>query len=300
MATREELNEKISREIEEEERKRKNKKILKILSFIFIPLFILFSISYVSLRYIGNIGIVVKEYPFYNIKITDDFHGVKVVQFSDVHFGEFTEKGKIDELIKLINNTNPDIVVFTGDLVDVNYAVNLTDQEYLISSFKKINASLGKYAIKGEEDSDSFDTIFNNSGFEILNNEVRKIYINDSYINLIAVDNNYGVYPTLLNNYDGSKFSIAITHFSDNSDNIVNTFAPDIILAGNSHNGQVRIPFIGPMMKRIGSKKYIDSYYKINDTELYISSGIGNTKYNMRLFNHPSINFFRLKKEASS
>lgn len=300
MATREELNEKISREIEEEERRRKNKKILKILSFIFIPLFILFSISYVSLRYIGNIGIVVKEYPFYNIKITDDFHGVKVVQFSDVHFGEFTEKGKIDELIKLINNTNPDIVVFTGDLVDVNYAVNLTDQEYLISSFKKINASLGKYAIKGEEDSDSFDTIFNNSGFEILNNEVRKIYINDSYINLIAVDNNYGVYPTLLNNYDGSKFSIAITHFSDNSDNIVNTFAPDIILAGNSHNGQVRIPFIGPMMKRIGSKKYIDSYYKINDTELYISSGIGNTKYNMRLFNHPSINFFRLKKEASS
>lgn len=300
MATREELNEKISREIEEEERKRKNKKILKILSFIFIPLFILFSISYVSLRYIGNIGIVVKEYPFYNMKITDDFHGVKVVQFSDVHFGEFTEKGKIDELIKLINNTNPDIVVFTGDLVDVNYAVNLTDQEYLISSFKKINASLGKYAIKGEEDSDSFDTIFNNSGFEILNNEVRKIYINDSYINLIAVDNNYGVYPTLLNNYDGSKFSIAITHFSDNSDNIVNTFAPDIILAGNSHNGQVRIPFIGPMMKRIGSKKYIDSYYKINDTELYISSGIGNTKYNMRLFNHPSINFFRLKKEASS
>ena len=300
MATREELNEKISREIEEEERRRKNKKILKILSFIFIPLFILFSISYVSLRYIGNIGIVVKEYPFYNMKITDDFHGVKVVQFSDVHFGEFTEKGKIDELIKLINNTNPDIVVFTGDLVDVNYAVNLTDQEYLISSFKKINASLGKYAIKGEEDSDSFDTIFNNSGFEILNNEVRKIYINDSYINLIAVDNNYGVYPTLLNNYDGSKFSIAITHFSDNSDNIVNTFAPDIILAGNSHNGQVRIPFIGPMMKRIGSKKYIDSYYKINDTELYISSGIGNTKYNMRLFNHPSINFFRLKKEASS
>ena len=300
MATREELNEEISREIEEEERRRKNKKILKILSFIFIPLFILFSISYVSLRYIGNIGIVVKEYPFYNIKITDDFHGVKVVQFSDIHFGEFTEKGKIDELIKLINNTNPDIVVFTGDLVDVNYAVNLTDQEYLISSFKKINASLGKYAIKGEEDSDSFDTIFNNSEFEILNNEVRKIYINDSYINLIAVDNNYGVYPTLLNNYDGSKFSIAITHFSDNSDNIVNTFAPDIILAGNSHNGQVRIPFIGPMMKRIGSKKYLDSYYKINDTELYISSGIGNTKYNMRLFNHPSINFFRLKKEASS
>lgn len=294
------MNEEISRKIDEEERKRKSLKILKILSFIFIPLFVLFSISYVSLRFIGNIGIVVKEYPFYNMKITDDFHGVKVVQFSDVHFGVFTEDEKIDELIKLINNTNPDIVVFTGDLVDVNYAVNLTDQEYLISSFKEIKATVGKYAIKGEEDGDSFDTIFNNSGFEILNNEIRKVYINDSYINLIAVDDNYDVYSTLLSDYDGSKFSIAITHFSDNSDNIVDVFAPDIILAGNSHNGQVRIPFIGPMMKRIGSKKYIDSYYKINDTELYISSGIGNTKYNMRLFSHPSINFFRLKKGVSS
>ena len=81
----------------------------------------------------------------------------------------------------------------------------------------------------------------------------------------------------------------------DNSDYIIESFNPNLILAGHSHNGQVRLPFIGPLMKRIGSKKYIDSYYEINDTKLLISGGIGNTKYNMRLFNHPSINFIRLR-----
>ena len=48
-------------------------------------------------------------------------------------------------------------------------------------------------------------------------------------------------------------------------------------------------------MKKEGAKKYFSPYYKINDTELYISGGLGNKDYEFRLFNHPSINFYRLR-----
>ena len=45
-----------------------------------------------------------------------------------------------------------------------------------------------------------------------------------------------------------------------------------------------------------GSKKYYENYYKVNDTDLYVSSGIGESRINFRLFNKPSINFYRINK----
>ena len=56
--SRTEKNSDIAEEILEEERKLRNKKVFKILMWIFIPLFIIFTVSYTCLRYIGNIGIV--------------------------------------------------------------------------------------------------------------------------------------------------------------------------------------------------------------------------------------------------
>ncbi len=43
-------------------------------------------------------------------------------------------------------------------------------------------------------------------------------------------------------------------------------------------------------------KKYYENYYKVNDTDLYVSSGIGESRINFRLFNKPSINFYRINK----
>ena len=68
----------------------------------------------------------------------------------------------------------------------------------------------------------------------------------------------------------------------------------DLVLAGHSHNGQVRLPFIGALVKPNYAKKYYDEYYKIKNTDLYISSGIGVSEVNFRLFNRPSFNLYRL------
>ena len=76
---------------------------------------------------------------------------------------------------------------------------------------------------------------------------------------------------------------------------ILNKREVNLILAGNSLGGQINIPKIGGIIKVNGSKEYIDNYYKINNTDLYVSSGVGTRKYPYRLFNHPSINLFRLK-----
>ena len=76
-------------------------------------------------------------------------------------------------------------------------------------------------------------------------------------------------------------------------------YKPNLILAGHSHNGQIRLPIIGGLTKFEEAKKYSNSKYNIDNTTLFISGGLGTSKYEFRLFNHPSINFYRLVKETN-
>ena len=290
--SRVEKNHEIIEELEDEEKRKKNKKMFKILLWIFLPLFIIFTISYTCLRYIGNIGIMVREYPVYNSKIDKEFNGIKIVQFSDIHFSKHSSVDTIKDLVSLINKANPDIVIFTGDLIDKDYNIKSEEKEEIMSEFKNIKSSLGKYAIKGEEDNQDFKDIFDNSNFIILDNQIEKININASSINLIAVDETYTTEQVVV---DNNNFSIAVVHKPDLADRINQELKPDIIIAGHSHNGQVILPFIGAVMKKEGAKKYYSSYYELGDTKLYISGGIGNSKYQFRLFNHPSFNLYRLR-----
>lgn len=293
MESRSEKNLEIAEEIEKEERKDKNKKVFKILFWTFIPLFIFFGISYTLLRFVGNMGLVVREYPVYIEKLDNELDGLKIVQFSDIHFNQYTSYDKIETLVNSINKTNPDIVIFTGDLIDKEYIIDNENKEKLIEELSKINAKIGKYAIYGDEDGSNFKDIFDNINFEILDNEVYNIYIGSSLINIIAVDSKYETFE--LPKFDDDNLVIAITHKPDLADKIVSDFKPDMILAGHSLNGQIVLPLIGPLIKKDGAKKYISSYYEINNTLLYVSGGIGNSNYEFRLLNHPSINFFRIR-----
>ena len=289
--SRVEKNSEIIEEIEDEERKKRNKKIFKILMWIFLPLFILFTVSYTLLRYVGNIGIVVREYPIYSENIDNNINGLKIVQFSDIHFSNYTKISTIKEMVKLINKTNPDIVIFTGDLIDNEYIISNEDKETLINEFNSITSTIGKYAIKGEDDGQDFKDIFDSSNFIILENKIEKINIGSSIISLIAVSDDYKD----LEIEDNSNYVIGVIHKPDLADKLIDDFNPNMIIAGHSHNGQIILPLIGPLMKKEGAKKYVSSYYKINNTNLYISGGIGNSKYQFRLLNHPSINFYRLR-----
>lgn len=291
--SRSKKNLEMAKEIESEERKEKSKKVVKIFLKIFIPVFSFVLISYILLRFVGNMGIVVREYAVYNDNLPDDFNGLKIVQFSDLHYNENTSFNSIKSLVELINETNPDIVIFTGDLINKDFYIKSDLKEDMMKEFNNINARIGKYAIKGEEDGDDFKDIFDNSGFIILENEIENVFINSSIINLIALDKTYSFSDIEGNNTD--YYSIALIHEPDLADRIVNDFNPELILAGHSHNGQIILPFIGPILMKKDSKKYVSSYYKIDNTDLYVSGGLGNSTYEFRLFNHPSINFYRLR-----
>ncbi len=95
---------------------------------------------------------------------------------------------------------------------------------------------------------------------------------------------------------DDISYKIILCHEPDYIDTIVKDYNVDLVLSGHSHNGQINIPYIKKFFLPKGSRKYYDNYYKVQDTDLYVSSGVGLSRLNLRMFNKPSINFYRINK----
>lgn len=273
------------------------KKTLKI----FITIIILIILLLLYSRFIGTIGLNTKEYTIEDNNISNDFDGIKIVHFSDMHYKRIITKDRIDKIINEINLINPDIVIFTGDLIDQDSEINEDDITYLKEVLSKINAKYGKYSVIGNHDY-SIDieilrSIYKESNFNLLENSYDIIYGKDNnklYIGGIST----GAFSDIVLNkmkYDEESYKIIILHEPDYTDEII-SLNPNLILGGHSHNGQVNIPYLKKYFVPTGSKKYYDEHYLVNNTNLYISSGIGVSRYNFRLFNHPSINFYRINK----
>ncbi len=274
------------------------KKVLKV--FIIIITLIVLLLLYS--RFIGTTGLTTKEYTIKDNNISDDFDGIKIVHFSDLHYKRIITKDRIDKLINEVNLINPDIVMFTGDLIDQDSDITEDDISYLKETLSKINAKYGKYSVIGNHDYsidiETLRNIYKESNFKLLENSYDIIYgknNNKLYIGGIST----GAFSdTVLNkmSYNEECYKIIILHEPDYTDEII-SLNPNLILGGHSHNGQVNIPHLKKYFVPTGSKKYYNEHYLVNNTNLYISSGIGVSRYNFRLFNHPSINFYRLNKD---
>ena len=305
--TRQEINEEKQKEIFKEQNKENIKKSIKIFLKIILFFIIFITIFFYYTTYISTVKIQVREYRINNKKIPSNFNGLKIIQLSDLHYGSTMFIKNVQEIVTLINERNPDLIVFTGDLINKDFKLSSKEQEKLINELKKLNASLGKYAISGEEDLESFTTIFNQSDFTILSDESELIY-NDNINPILLVgvttpikDNDsletaYSYFKEPTHNPD--IYTITLLHQPDYVDDIINNYNTDLFLAGHSHNGNIRVPILIYSMKKEGAKKYDQDYYDLENKQLFISSGLGtNNSNSIRLFCRPSINFFRLSNK---
>ena len=298
--TREELNKAIHNEINEEQNSSKKKNIIKFIIKTIIFAIIFFTLFFTYTTYISTSKVGIREYRIKNKKIPENLSGLKIIQLSDLHFGSTMFNNNVKEIQIMVNKRKPDIIVFTGDLINKKYKLDSKEQEELISHLKNMDASLGKYAILGDEDNELVSTIFNQSDFTVLRNEYELIYKEDNNALLLIgissknkdIEKAYNYFKE--ENHNKNIYTIVLTHMPDTADELISTHQTDLILAGHSHNGEIRIPFADyPIFKYEGAKKYNQDYYKINNTKLYISSGLG-TPNGFRLFCRPSINFFRI------
>ena len=205
---------------------------------------------------------------------------------------------KIEKLVEKVNSLNPDIVVFTGNLIYDN--TSQEELKKLEEYFSSLEASIGKYAIFGS-DKDSTKIVLKNAGFIDIENTYDLIYHNN--YEPILINGISNVNPDITSAFayfdeeeiNTDIFTISLVHKPDQAIDFLSEKSVDMILSGHSLGGQIKIPGIGGLIKADGAMEYVNDYYQINGTDLYVSSGVGTRNYPYRLFNHPSINLFRLK-----
>lgn len=264
----------------------------------FTWLLLIIGILFIYARYLGTSNIVIKEYSIINEKIPLNFHGLKIVQFSDLHYGTTIKEEELKNVINKINELNPDIIFFTGDLIDNSYKISEDEEKLITEELNKLAPNIGIYAVRGNHDiNDNFENIIKNTNIELLNNQNKLLYFNNSStpIMLIALDDNLKGTQNIDNAFnfeDNDYYKILITHEPDDYDKLPKNV--NLFLAGHSHLGQVRLPFIGSVYNMEGAKKYKEEKYEIDETNLFISGGLGTTKIKYRFLDKPSINFFRL------
>lgn len=270
---------------------------------------IIFIIIIITVFTLYGIFISTKAFTTNEIKIKtnlieDNFDGFKIVHLSDIHYGTIIDKKLLTNIIKEVNLLKPDIVVITGDLLNNKVTYNDDDKNDIINLLKSINSNIGNYAIKGDNDSEIWDEIIEESNFININDTYNLIFNNGNIPMIISgisstKNNNITSKTTDFEDYITNAsikpcYSILLIHEPDLA-NYINNDNYNLVLAGHSLGG-INIPIIGRISIEDNSKKYNNGYYKIKDTDLYVSNGLGTNKYKFRLLNRPSINFYRIVK----
>ena len=293
-------NLKLPTEEEKKTEKGKTKKKIKLVIFTILVLIGLFFWS----RFVSTSGLVVKEYAIKTNELSSAYDGFKIVHFSDIHYGTLVHGGELEHLVETINKQSPDIVVFTGDLIDSSIVLSEKEINYISGVLAGINPKIETIAVIGNNDHthDYFVKITNNLDWIILNNKYEYVYNNDTtplifvgFDDLTSGKPDYNNAFSFLNEVEQS-YTILLMHEPDQVDQI-GDYKYNLVLAGHSMLGAVRVPFLGALYKPKGARKYVDEKYNLEDAEMYISGGVGTSTFKHRFLNKPSINLYRFYTE---
>ena len=263
------------RKLERRERNRGKRRVMILIILILILLLAIW----------GKFGepniLAINDYKIESDKISKGFNGLKIVQFSDLHFGSYKEH-RLDKLVKNINSLKPDIVVFTGDLIEENYEITDKEIKSLVKHLSKINAKLGKYTVIGNHDvnNEHFENIMYDSKFILLKNNYDIIYNEKSEpLLLFGLDDSLEGSPNISSikekNQYYLKLDYSILDYDDyTDDNYV--ICKRTKLVNNDFS------------------EFVVEHYDVKGVPLYISNGVGGSILDFRLGSIPSINVYRL------
>jgi len=223
---------------------------------------------------------------------------MQVVHISDLHYGSLVPYSYVKKLLKEIHNIAKDVIVCTGDYIHERNSTQQIDKIWpLLSS---LEAPEGVYSVLGNHDhwGDTDRSLYwlEKSGQNTRGKAIpivrgkQRLWIagiGDYWEDSIAIDD-------VLVEVPKDECRILLAHNPDSADTQYEERI-DLMLAGHTHGGQVRIPFVGPPVLPVKNKRYSSGLLKSNNHHLlFISRGIGWTIYPVRFNCLPEIPILEL------
>jgi predicted MPP superfamily phosphohydrolase len=218
---------------------------------------------------------------------------LKIAHLTDLHTTGLGYRER--HLLKLLDQEQPDLIVITGDTLSGSKAYR-RERELL----PKLHAPLGVWLVRGNWEN-SYPRAEERKFYSELNVHLllnQGVSVRDD-VWLMGLDDSMSGHPDLaaaLQNAPPGAFKIALFH----SPAYFNVSAGryDLALAGHSHGGQVRFPFIFPFWVPPGVGHYVEGWFHKDGSRMYVSRGIGTTYLPIRFLCRPELAIVTIEHET--
>ncbi len=278
--------------------------------------------------FIGLLGTLVVAYGSFiepQIIVTNEYatpfpatKPLKIAVIADMHVGPYKGAAFLERVVKRVNAELPDVILIAGDfLYDENSDLRL------LEPLKDLHASLGVYGVTGNHDaghflsviirhhqpyterdrSDELTAYLERIGITVLRNQSRILNLPNGNIAIAGTDDVWSASHSLSGALANIPDEIPLILLAHNPDIILDpqSHRAQLIVAGHTHGGQFRLPFIGPIAPfpdRLGHK-FDQGLFQIDgDTTLAITRGVGETLARARLFAWPEIMILQIQKSS--
>lgn len=258
----------------------------------------------------GNTALTVSTIVISNSRIPLSFSEFRIAQVSDLHNDEFGKNNM--ELLQILSESTPDIIVITGDLVDSQH----TDMDVALDFVRGAVQIAPVYYVTGNHEAwiqqyDELKTGLEMIGVTVLEDEAIQLEQGDEEVTLVGLSDPdftvngdmFGEVPAMVGTKLGEltdiedSYTILLSHRPE----LFETYSDceiDLVLSGHAHGGQFRLPFVGGLIAPNQGifPKYDAGLYTEDNTNMIVSRGIGNSVIPFRFNNRPEIVLVELKK----
>jgi len=258
----------------------------------------------------SNSTLEITEYCVTAAGIPEAFDGFRIAQISDLHNAEFGEENS--ELLALLAQTEPDMIVLTGDLIDSCH----TDIQIALTLAGKAVQIAPVYYVTGNHEAripeyEGLKTGLTEAGVTILGNQKVRITRYGESIALMGIhdpsfrtDYLFGDAETvarqaLTSMQSGNDgFTVLLSHRPELFEVYVDS-GIDLVFSGHAHGGQFRLPVVGGLVAPDQGffPEYDAGRFEDENTTMIVSRGVGNSILPLRINNPPQIVVAELKRQ---
>lgn len=238
---------------------------------------------------------VVRRVGLFHPELPHAFDGLRIVQVSDLHAGEFMPPGRIARVRTLVEGMSPDLVVFTGDQLDRRD----TDAEHFVQGMAGIDAPFGVFGVLGNHDHlvgpklavQAMQAV----GISPLVNSAATLHRGRARIELVGVDDiepspGWGAAFNVLDGLAG--FKLLLCH-QPRGWRRARRHGAQITLAGHTHGGQIAFASHNLCLARLGTR-WVAGPYTRQEKLLYVSHGVGVGAVPLRVGSLPEVDLITL------
>ncbi len=263
-------------------------------------------------RYVEPYWVAVERVALTLPRLAPPFDGYRIVHISDFHLDGWMTPERLDRMMDLVNEQEPDLVAITGDFV----AVSVDYISGLPGPLRRLKAADGMVAVLGNHDhmndAGAVRCALSSAGVVDVSNGVYTLRRDGAALHVCGVDSvmeGYDRLEEVLEALDDAEpgCAVLLAHEPDFADKTAATGRFDLQLSGHSHGGQVRIPFLKtpyvvPLLSRLGFSfvppliyEYPSGLYEVGEMYQYTNRGLGVIYARFRLNSRPEITVLTLR-----